>query len=270
MSRPSPRIVATAFLTWVTTLASGCVIGVLDVDDGDSLTRVEVLDHQVFSLDLETQSLLQVVALNGSVRVQGVAGAEGVTVNATRRVQARTRAQAEDHLYSLRVLVSKSANAILAETSQPSSGSDVTYVVEYDILVPPDLEVDIVQANGEIRVEDVGADVWVENGNGNVTLDHIVGGVWVAVANGEVNTDVFLPRGKTVDQAVGNGSINLKVQREVSAELSAQVGNGTISIFGRTVHALIGSPHALSGLLGGGDGFIGLSVGNGWIQVQGT
>jgi hypothetical protein len=258
-----------AFLAWVITLASGCVIGVLDVDDGDSLTRVEVLDHQVFNLEVENQSLLQVVALNGAVRVRGVAGATGVTVNATRRVRARTRTQAEDHLYSLRILVSKSANAILAETSQPSSGSDITYVVEYDILVPPDLEVDIVQANGEVRVEDVGADVWVENGNGNVTLDHILGGVWVAVANGEVDTNVFLPRGKTVDQAVGNGSIDLRVQQEVSAELSAQIGNGTISISGLTVQAQVGSPHALNGVLGGGDGYIGLSVGNGWIQVQG-
>ena len=85
MSRPGPKRVALAFLAWVITLASGCVIGVLDVDDGDSLTRVEVLDHQVFNLEVENQSLLQVVALNGAVRVRGVAGATGVTVNATTR-----------------------------------------------------------------------------------------------------------------------------------------------------------------------------------------
>ena len=269
MTRIQKKALTFATLISLTLPVSGCIIGILDVVEDGSLSKVEVFDYQTFSLELGSQSLLQVEAINGTVRVRGASGADRLTVYATRRVRARSQSRAEERLWDLQIHVSKSSSVVFVETSHPPGGEDVTYIVDYDIIVPPDLEVEVIQANGEIRIEDLGADVWVENGNGNVTLDDLVGGAWVTVANGDVDSDIFLPYGKAIDQAVGNGGIKLRVQREVSAELSAQVGNGTISITGLTLFDQSGGPTALSGRLGSGAGFIGLSVGNGWIEIRG-
>ena len=156
MSLPRSNALKMTILASVSLLASGCIIGILDVDDDGSQAKVEVFDHQFYTLELEDQSLLRVVSVNGTVRVRGASGADRVTVNVTRRVQARSHSQAEDHLHFLQIHLSRSPQAIFVETSQPSSEGGITYVVDYDITVPPDLEVEVIQANGEVRIEDIG------------------------------------------------------------------------------------------------------------------
>jgi hypothetical protein len=123
--------------------------------------------------------------------------------------------------------------------------------------------------NGGVRVDGIEADVEVANGNGDVTLSQITGSTWVALGNGELSSEVQLPPSGTMDYAVGNGTIYLSVQKDASATFDAEVGNGTISVLGLDLREVVSTPRHIHGLLGSGQGVIGLAVGNGTIEAHG-
>lgn len=143
--------------------------------------------------------------VNGGVTVRGSPGADEVFIAATRRVGARTSHEAESGLLDLQVLLSRSDHGIFIESSHPLPTGETSYEVVYDILVPPDLEVEIFQANGEVLVQDMGAELWVENLNGNVKIEDLVGGAFVSVANGQVDPEPSTSRCPTVESTFGGG-----------------------------------------------------------------
>ena len=185
---------------------SGCFVGILDAPAEDGLAGTYVLDNLLFTLEVGGQGLVQIHGVNGGVTVRGSPGSHDVFIAATRKVGARTSHEAESGLLDLLVLFSRSDHGIFVESSHPLSTGETSYEVVYDILVPPDLELKIFQANGEVLVQDMGADVWVENLNGNVKIEDLVGGAFVSVANGQVDPEPSTSTCPTVESTFGGGS----------------------------------------------------------------
>jgi hypothetical protein len=251
-------------------LLNGCVIDVVNQgDDWEHSGNAEASAAFSRTLALGEQTVLRVVGANGSVKVWGVPGAQGVVVDAVRRVRSDSHQDAEAHLVDLQVLAQAWPHEIEVKTAQPQGSNGRSYIVDYEITVPAHLATKVANGNGSIRIENMNADVEVVNGNGEVTLEDLTGSSRVSVGNGTVSAWTHLPLGGQVVYAVGNGAIFLSVQPQVSAHFSAKVGNGTIHVTGLDLQNVLSSPRQLQGVLGSGRGLIDLSTGNGEIRVQG-
>lgn len=260
-------------LRWATLLISvslgpaGCV-GIVDLDlDGSGRREATHTFHRVVPIDAQTA--LVVAGQNGAIRVEGVAGADHVTIHAVRRVRAATISDAEDHLPLLEVRVETQESKVTVRTLQPNHTGGRDYIVDYEILIPAAWCVALSNGNGTVTVDDLVGNVHVQNGNGNVVIDHVVGSSRVTLGNGEIDADVELPADGVVAYSVGNGSIRLTVPADVSAHFGATVGNGSITLTGLTLRHSVSRPGSLQGVLGNGDAAIGLSVGNGRVEVRG-
>jgi hypothetical protein len=249
---------------------TGCVFGVVDLDD-DWAHEGDAEAYSVYTRTIPVlgQEVLELLGGNGDVRILGVPGAQEIHVDAVKRVRSDTRRDAKEALSWLHVAVDVSEDGVKIQTVQPEHTQGRIYIVDYEITGPPHLMLSMANGNGWVRVGDVEADVEVANGNGDVTLSQITGSTWVALGNGELSSVVQLPLIGKIDYAVGNGTIHLSVQKDASATFDAEVGNGTISVLGLDLRDVVSTPRHIHGLLGSGQGAIGLAVGNGTIEVHG-
>jgi hypothetical protein len=261
-----PRLAAFVGLIAV---SQACHIEVVGVDDWDDSNRVEVSAVTSRVLGVEAQTGLHIIGLNGAIEILGDAGAQEVSVYAVKKVRSDTRQDAEAHLSRLQVSVRADPTEFVVRTHQPEHTNGRDYQVDYQITVPWDFMVRARNANGWVRIENLRADAQVENANGNVVIRNQRGSSWVTVGNGEIDAHVNLPDGGQIVHAVGNGWVKLELPSQVSAQFGAQVGNGSINISGLTLTNSVSGPHILQGTLGSGKGIIDLTVGNGWVQVQG-
>jgi hypothetical protein len=266
-------LVGLAVMAGLSLLMGGCVETVVDFDDGwndwDHSGQHEASATFAKTLSVGSRSAIQVVGRNGKVEIRGVPGATSITIDAVRRVRSDSQADAANYLDHLWVAVDWQPDEVVVKTIQPDYTHGRTYVVDYEITVPAYFLARVTNGNGTVRIEGLEADIHVENGNGDVKLVDVVGSSWVTVGNGEISTWAFLPDHGKIVNALGNGSVFLEVQSQVSASFGAKVGNGSISLSGLELLEMVSTKRQLKGVLGGGDGFIDLSVGNGQIRVRG-
>jgi hypothetical protein len=269
MSSSTCAFLRTAFFASVSLLSAGCVGGILDLSNDDSLQAVEVFEPFREVVEVGSQQSIAIEGINGSIRVRGVSGTDQVVIDAVRRVRSDTRRHAENHLDRLNVFVWSHSDQILVQTVQPDQALQRTYEVDYTISVPQQMVVVVFNANGPVELEGLTSSSWIESLNGDVRLEQLEGSTWVDLANGLVEADIRLPPGGEISYRVGNGGARLRVQRDASAELCASVANGSIAVTGLEFSRRASGPRSFDGLLGSGEGRIELSVDNGWIEVRG-
>jgi microcompartment protein CcmK/EutM len=221
------------------------------------------------AVEVTAQTRLLLEGRNGNIRVSGVADADSVIVEARLEVRAGTVEEAQAGLEELDVDVEATGSAISVTTIQPLDTEGRTFVVDYEITVPDGLEVSILNANGNVRVESIVSNVSVGNGNGNIVLLDIAGSAFANVANGEVDARVTLPSGAMVGITIGNGNAGLFIPSNTSAQFSATVGNGNIAIVNLDLQNMVSTSRRVTGRLGAGDGSINLQTGNGNITATG-
>jgi len=213
-----------------------------DVFVDDTFTEeVPVRDHLRIRLE----------AVNGQVWVTGRPGADSVRIAAELRVGSHSFADALEGLGQLEVRVTDRPDEILVQTVQPHDAKGRQYLVTYTITLPPDLEVDLTQANGHVTVEGVGAAVFVD------------------VVNGNIDTRVAAGGAAEIRLSAVNGALDLRIPTGTSAALSAFTGNGTISWNNLDFVDLVHKDRSLEGTLGDGAGVIDLETTNGNIEVTG-
>lgn len=222
-----------------------------------------------FSVELTTQTLVTLNGINGNIQFDGVAGLDSVRIEGIRRVTSTSLEDAEAHLPDLEVVVDTRTDAVGVETVQPSSSAGRNYIVEYQITMPSDLLATVDNANGEIYIESIENTVRVQNANGNLIIYEIVGSVFAQTANGNVDCLATLPAAGTLSLTTGNGNVGLLVPVGTSAQFSAAVGNGNISITHLDLQDATFTRNLVTGRLGGGDGQISLTTGNGNIAAVG-
>ncbi len=263
-SRHQPRTVPAILLLATSVVSTGCLGDIFGNDD-----RVVTDNPFEVLVDVTTQTNLQLEAINGSITVTGEAGRSTVLVAGIREVQADNLEEAEAGLELLDVVVSELQDAIRVRTIQPEEPDGRSYIVNYEITVPDDLVVVITNANGVIEVSSINNTVDIVNANGDIVLEDIFGSTLVELGNGGVEAEVALPAGGMITIAVGNGGIGLSLPLSTSAEFSASVGNGSIVVLDLDLQNMTTTTGSVTGILGGGDGLITLAVGNGGITVIG-
>jgi hypothetical protein len=231
----------------------------------------QFLAEETFSyvFDATDHVRLNVEAQNGTITITGVAGGDELRVGGLKQVWSSSQPDADEYLDSLHVHAGEALDEFVAATVQPDGDNSRTYVVDYEIEVPDGFEVVIASGNGAITVASMKNDIVIASGNGDVILEDIEAGVVVSLGSGEIDAEVTLPLDGTVALSTGNGDINLAIPQNTSAEFSAQVGNGSIMVINLTLQNEISTGTTTTGTLGGGQGTIGLSAGNGVIAVTG-
>ena len=265
-------------LVLAVTLASLCVymFGCSD-DNGTSgctgcVDNTDFMAEQDFysRIDAADNSKLGVVGISGNISITGVADSDSIIVSGTRRVRSESTEDAEAHLPLLEVDIDDTGSDVVARTEQPSQAEGRLYEVDYEIIVPADMEVQVSSINGNVTINHVTASVDIGLVNGQIVLDDVVGSTSVGLTNGQIDAEVTLPIDGVIDMGVVNGTIDLEIPVDTSAEFSAAVTNGEIEVAGNLSLQDIETGHVwITGTLGDGQGEITLTVINGNIDVTG-
>jgi hypothetical protein len=222
-----------------------------------------------FRVDVVDQTRFRLVGISGSISVTGVAGSDSVIIAGKRRVESESVEDAEEHLELLEVDVQDLASEVVVMTIQPAQTYGRGYEIDYEICVPEDIEVRVVNVNGGVTIDSIKSDITVGNVNGDVIQNGISGSVSVDLVNGSIESEVSLPIDGTIDLEVVNGSIDLEIPQNTSADFSATITNGRIDIVNLTLKDMQTTAVSVTGMLGDGRGTISLSVLNGYMKVEG-
>ena len=272
---------------------SACgVSGIFDgLDDDDASGTASVGQAFSFTLEVVSQSRIDLRGINGPIDIVGVPGALQAEIWGERRVTSRTPEDARNYLRYLEVQVSAgvASNVISVKTVQPSETHGRTLEVTYHLRLPSRLEAIISNVNGNVLVDSLAAPVSVAAVNANVRVSESSGNATVSVTNGNVSlanlthstsTQVSVvngsilaglalpPRAACVLQTV-NGPINLHIPQNTSAAFSAEVANGTISLTQLDLQDAMTTVKTVRGRLGSGEGQITLKTVNGSIYAAG-
>jgi hypothetical protein len=227
-----------------------------------------------YTVDVVDQVRLRLDAINGTIRVTGVVDATTMTVEGTKLVWSNSQADADAALDNLAVVIDEGVEVFHVHTDQPEQDGRA-YAVEYEIRLPDDLEVAMVNVNGDIIVEFVKNSVEITSVNAAINLDEIEGNVSIQLVNGDVDAELTLPLDGVVDMAVADGDITLEIPTDTSAEIYFEIaccGNNFSNLDVQDLeHSPPGVwPPTVTGTLGAGQGTISLAVGNGIITMIGT
>ena len=223
-----------------------------------------------FEMEIGERTTFRIQGINGVVQITGVPGATAVAVEGKRRVESDSVRDAEMHLGQLTVDRTTSEEDIRVRTIQPADTGGRNYIVEYTVTLPPHLEIDARNANGDVIVQSTANEVVARNANGDITVDDVVGDVLATLGNGSITASVTLPLDGIIDMDVGNGSINLAIPQNTSAELSATATNGSVTFSNLNITNPVVTDNSVTGTLGKGHGTISLVVGNGTIGINGV
>jgi DUF4097 and DUF4098 domain-containing protein YvlB len=240
-------------------------------DSGDTVNNTDFIAEKSFSfqVDVVSHSRLRLEAINGDVAITGISESDSIIITGERRVGSESMEDAEEYLKKLVVNVQDFGNEVFVKTIQPEKAYGRSYVVNYTITLPKDLEILVSSVNGGITIESTNSDVTVINVNGLVTLKEIFGSASVSLVNGQIEGEINLPFDGIIGMSAVNGNIDLNIPVSTSAEFWASVTNGNINVMNLVLQDQVVSNTSLSGTLGAGQGMISLSTVNGIISVSG-
>jgi DUF4097 and DUF4098 domain-containing protein YvlB len=233
-------------------------------------TDFEAREPFSYLVQVGNSSRLRLEGINGEVYIAGSSGSTAVMVTGIKRVRSFSAEDAEEHLPHLTVNVQSLPGEVFVETVQPHDTWGRSYVVDYTITVPKDLEIQLANDNGVVTLDSIDNDVTVNNENGDVTLMQIGGSASVNVVNGMIDGKITVPLDGSISLNTVNGTIALAIPTDTSAEFSAAVTIGSISSSNLVFQNEVRTPGSLSGRLGNGQGTISLEAEQtGSVQVSG-
>lgn len=241
----------------------------VDSNGGVDNTNFIAKESFSFKVDVSAHSRLRLEAVTGSITITGKSGSDSVLVTGEKRVGSESTQDAEEHLQQLIVTVQDLGNEVFVKTTQPEQAQGRSYVVDYTITLPEDLEVLVNHVTGSVSIYSVNNGVSVSHVTGKVLLDEISSSALVNLVTGEIEAEVTLPEDGTINLNLVTGNIELDIPQNTSAEFSAKVVTGTISISDLVLQNQVSTPGSLTGTLGSGEGTISLNVVTGSVNVQG-
>jgi len=267
ISHLAPWLSSLAAILLFTLLLNAC-------DDGDGVTGTRNTDYAAserFAFEIERQGQIRfrLQGINGSVQVNGVAGAVSFIIEGEKHVESDSQQDAEEYLELLDVEIGSSDEEVVVRTVQPDYAAGRNFVVDYSISMPRDIVLTLSLVNGSIVVQSLDRSITVQNVNGSIVVRDVMGSALLSLVNGQIDAAMALESGGIIDMRTTNGIILLGLPQDTSASFSAAVETGSIVLVNLTLVGEIRTANSLSGTLGGGDGTVMLRTTNGNITVTG-
>ena len=155
------------FATLTVATLVGCFI---DITGSDRSLDVEASESFFVQLDATSHVRLKLEGINGAVKVVGDVGSSVASVAAERRVRSDTRSDAQQFLSRVTVELLEQGDEIVVRTIQPTDTGGREVIVDYDLTIPSQLEVHVVNVNGEVELRSFDSAVEVEDVNGAVAV----------------------------------------------------------------------------------------------------
>jgi len=209
--------------------------------------------------------------VNGDIQVVGT---DGRTV----RILAHKKAENQEYLDGLKVVVDASEDAVRIETRHPKQeggwfnwGGGGNGSVAYELTVPRDVQLDAIETvNGDVSIRGVDGSVMAGTVNGELDAADLSADVGLETVNGSIEAAFRqLSGSQRVEAETVNGKIMLSLPGDASARLTAETVNGSIDAgdFGlETSKGFVGRDCA--GDIGSGEARIVLDTVNGSIKVR--
>jgi hypothetical protein len=200
---------------------------------------------------------------NGSIRVTGESRRD-VQVRATVHAWAYDEAEAERIASAVNV---RSDGVVRAEG--PDQRGRAGWSVDYEVLAPREIDLDLETHNGSIAIARVRGDLTFEARNGSIKLDGVAGNVRGRTTNGGVEAELTgnTWEGTGLDLETTNGAVRLRIPENYSARLETGTVNGGIDIdFPVTVQGRLG--REFSTTLGRGGPLVRAETTNGQVRIS--
>jgi len=178
---------------------------------------------------------------NGRVEIKSWDKSE-VEIVAFKRVQAAGKEQAEEWMNNLKIEVTHTSDQIVIETIAPHSmksgggffnwlfGNGMhSYSVEYEIMVPKSIDMNIATTNGKIYCEQIKGRLRLHSTNGKITGREIEGLVRCKSTNGSIDLEFLsVQPDEEINISTTNGSIRLHMPENFGANIDLKTTNGNI------------------------------------------
>lgn len=213
---------------------------------------------------------IRLEAVNGDIEIEGRDGTDSITVIAQKWAESYNLIDAEVNPNEVEILITDQIDEILIQTLQPGYRQGNKYIVDYHIIIPNHLLIDVSFSNGYVGVTEAQNRLTVDGGNGNVFLSDISADVVVNLSNGSIDGTIALPVEGEIRMSTDNGNIDLSIPTSTSAEIFASVTNGSVKTSNLQIDTAVQNAKSVIGTLSLGDGVINLDTINGNINVIGS
>jgi DUF4097 and DUF4098 domain-containing protein YvlB len=186
--------------------------------------------EDVRNLNLSAKGIerLEIDCGSGFLKVRGQEGLREIKVEAEIVLDGKSEKSAEEFLkkYLKLSLEKRGSRAVLTSgfESYRSLFSFTSKVINLTVSMPKDMDLDVDDGSGYIKINDIAGNVNVDDGSGSIEIVNAQGNVDVDDGSGEILLEKI-----TGDVSVGDGSGDVEVEG-VSGDVSVNDGSGSIYI----------------------------------------
>ncbi len=177
------------------------------------------------------------------------------------------------------VNVAADANGLRIHTNHPKNtdgffawlaGMNVETRVNYEIVVPRSMNLDVETVNGPVTASNVNGVLRFSTVNGRINIERCAGELEASTTNGGIAAELLtVVPGRPVTLSTTNGRITVSLPRTIAARLDAGTSNGSINS-DIPVLTSSASRHSLRGTINGGGAVeLRLHTTNGSIEIKG-
>jgi len=187
---------------------------------------------EVKELSLSAQGIekLEIDCGSGYLKVYGREGLKEIRVEAEIILEGKSEKSAEEFLqkYLDLSLKKRGSRAVLTSgfENYRSMFSFGNKVVNLTVSIPMDMNLDVDDGSGSIRIEDIAGDVNVDDGSGSMEIMNIKGNLEVDDGSGEIEVE-----GIYGDVSIDDGSGSMII-RNIGGSVTVRDGSGSITIDG--------------------------------------
>jgi len=138
--------------------------------------------------------------------------------------------------------------------------------INYEILVPSNIEVRIDATNGKLEFEEIDNDIKAEITNGNVKLNGVSGNVMIETTNGNISAKV--DSAKSLGFETTNGNVTLAVGDNFGGTFSVETINGKIVKKNIEFRESVDEKHEFKGTIGSGNTEVKINSTNGRVTIE--
>jgi hypothetical protein len=248
---------------------AGCDVNIHEGKASVGVFSAEANEEWTHHYALTADGVVEIVNINGPIVIStGAAGT--VEVHASAMAKTISDAGARDILAKGKIQeISEPARVHIETVPPPGMPPGGSYVISYDVRIPPAARADISSTNGLVKGSGLDGKVKITAISGKVELEDMGGGIDGVVANGSMTVRMNRVTA-AVRLEVTNGSLVLDLPAATKANLSARVINGALGVSGLIVPQPTGRRiKELETLLNGGGPEVSTRVTNGRLSIEG-
>ena len=148
------------------------------------------------------------------------------------------------------------------------TGDRVEAEVEYDLMVPRTMNVDVSNTNGSIHLSDVTGQHDLDTTNGKIEVTRCAGSLEASTTNGAISAELQkVTKGQPLRLSTTNGRIEIAVPADLAVDVDAGTTNGAIHTDIPVSTTKIGS-NSLRGSINGGGTPLRMRTTNGGISIR--